>query len=535
MERTWRKLIVFLALTIPPAAAQQPTDLIQEALRAYRSAKFDLAIEKYRAALKAEPKSAEAYAGITRSYLKQENVQSAFETASKGLSEAPGVLTHVAMGEVYFRQGKMGEAEREFLQGVNTQHPDARACLGLVRLYNASSLYAHARKMLEQAHQLDSDDPDIQKEWMTTLKRPERIHYLETYLAGQSDDRETREAFARYLNLLKEVEKQSGKTCRIAGKVQPTETELRPLLLDPTHLHGYGLAVKVNGQSSRLLLDTGASGILINSRLAKKAGITALTTIKLGGIGDKGPIDGYIGYANSIRIGDLEFRDCLVEVSEKRSVLHDDGLIGADVFGHFLVTIDFLWQKLKLAELPKVPGRKEEPARLETEDEGESSAAASTPDEKADNGDSGPYDRYVAPEMQGYTKIWRFGHNLLIPTWVSDVGPKLFLIDTGAVFNAISPEAAKEVTKTHHDAFTTIRGLSGSVKNVYSADKAVLKFSHYQQENQDVTAFDLSGISSSTGTEVSGILGFVTLRQFVLTIDYRDGLVDLKYTGDTKR
>jgi predicted aspartyl protease len=335
--------------------------------------------------------------------------------------------------------------------------------------------------------------------------------------------------------MLKEIEKQPGKSCHIAGKVQATEAELRALLIDVNHLHGYGLTVKVNGHSSRLLLDTGASGILINSGLAQKAGITPLATTKLAGIGDKGPVDGYIGYANSIRIGELEFRDCLVEVSNKRSVLEDDGLIGADVFSHFLVTIDFLWQKLKLTELPKVPGRKEETATLELEDEGEGPADTSTSEAKAGTGDSGPYDRYVAPEMQGYTQVWRFGHNLLIPTWVSDVGPKFFLIDTGAVINSISPEAAKEVTKTHHDAFTSIQGISGAVKNVYSADKAVLKFSHYVQENQDLAAFDLSGISAATGTEVSGILGFVTLRQFILTIDYRDGLVDLKYTGPKKR
>src|SRR5262249_35574517 len=112
---------------------------------------------------------------------------------------------------------------------------------------------------------------------------------------------------------------------------------------------------------------------------------------------------------------------------------------------------------------------------------------------------------YIAPEMKDYTRIFRFGHELLIPTQVGDLPPKLFLIDTGATMSTISTQAAREVTKIHGNDYMHVKGISGTVKNVYSADKAVLTFSHYRQSNQDLTAFDLSGISKGTGTEVSGI------------------------------
>jgi hypothetical protein len=64
---------------------------------------------------------------------------------------------------------------------------------------------------------------------------------------------------------------------------------------------------------------------------------------------------------------------------------------------------------------------------------------------------------------------------------------------------------------------------------VFRADKAILQFSHFRQENQDIIAYDLSVISKDTGTEVSGILGFTTLRMFEIKIDYRDGLVDFVF------
>jgi len=197
---------------------------------------------------------------------------------------------------------------------------------------------------------------------------------------------------------------------------------------------------------------------------------------------------------------------------------------------------------LKLQELPKRPDEQEKAAALSTTEE-DDDEASSAPEEHGNEKNAGaqsavattkattrpePHDRYVAPEMQSYTKIWLFGHYLLIPTRVGEATPKLFLIDTGSLTNFISPTAAREVTKVHGSDMQ-VRGISGSVKNVYEADKAVLQFSRFRQENQDITAFDLSKISKGAGTEISGILGFTTLRFMTLKIDYRDGLVDFDY------
>jgi tetratricopeptide (TPR) repeat protein len=536
---------------VPSSASTGTPDLLQQAVEAYWTGKFDAAIEKYQAVLRQDPNSGEAYAGLARTYLKQEKVELAFETASKGVAQAPGSLpAHTALGEVYFRQAKMSESEKEFLTSVNRPHPDARACLGLSRLYDAYSLHARARTMLNRAHQLDPGDREIQRRWARTLKRQEQIEWLERYLAAPSndDDRERRWLQTR-LELLKERAKQPQPNCRLVSKLTSTEAPLKPMLIDPTHLHGFGLVVQVNGQSSKLLLDTGASGLLINKKLAQKAGIQPLVTTNISGIGDKGDAGGYVGYANSIKIGDLEFQNCPVEVSDRRSVLDDDGLIGADVFSHYLVTIDFLWQKLKLEELPQRPGEKTAPATLASQqpDEAMDEASPGNDQKKIPSGEnkpedagaaeakpqaaaaSGPQDSYIAPEMQSYTKILRFGHDLLIPTRVGDTPPKLFLIDSGAMMSTISPQAAREVTKVRGDERMHVKGISGSVKNVYSADKAILQFSHFRQENQDLTSFDLSNISRGAGTEISGILGFTMLRLFTIKIDYRDGLVDFIY------
>jgi tetratricopeptide (TPR) repeat protein len=523
----------------PPTAVSFLPSPLAEARTLFRKGEFDAAIEKYRQILQEKPKSPDAYAGLIRTYLKKKDVQQAYDTATQALQVADSVPVHVALGEVYFRQGKIHEAEEEWVKVVNSGRLDAHAYGGLARVRWAISMYKSGWTMIDKAHTLDPTDPEIQSLWTRKLSPAARIKFLEDSLASENnDDAETRTAMQHYLEYLRARANDPRGACHLVSKTSTTETPLLRLLQDPQHLRGYGLAVEVNGHKSRLMLDTGASGILINRNLAEKAGATRLSDTEIRGIGDKGNQEAYTTVADSLKIGDLEFQGCTVRVLEQRSVIGEDGLIGADVFSSFLVDLDFPNEKLRLKELPKRPEDTASTIHLsteeddsETENRAADKTAASAQDAKRAH--SGPQDRYVAPEMKSYTQIFRFGHMLLVPTSIGNVPGKLFLLDSGAFTNHITPAAAREVTKVHGDSDTTIKGLSGSVDKVYRADKAVLQFGHIRQENQDLVAFDLTHISDSIGTEVSGTLGFTLLRFLDIKIDYRDGLVDFSY--DPKR
>ena len=510
-------------------------DALTEAARLYHEGQFDASIKKYQQVLTEKPNSSDAYAGLTRVYLKQKNIQQADETISKGVHVADGPAVRVALGEVYFRQGKIHEADHEWADVVNSGHANARTYLGLARVTKALSLYKQAKSWVGKAHQLDPNDPDIQRYWTETLSLNERIKNLEEYLANvKNDDAKTRESLQHYLEFLKARQQGPQRSCKLISHVGSTETTLLPLLLDPNHMRGLGLSVSVNGTKADLLLDTGAAGILIDRGFAEKSGLTRLSRTSIWGIGDKGSKAGWIGVANSIKIGELEFHDCPVEVIDKRSVVDENGLIGTDVFEHFLVDINFPERKLRLSELPKRPGEADPVIKLKTDkddpggEQGANTDADPTP-RSAPPQTVGPLDAYISPEMKSYSRVFRFGHHLLIPTRIGDAPAKLFLIDTGAFKNTIDPAAAREVTKVHDDSNMIVHGINGSVKNVYSAEKAVLTFGHLKQENQDIVSFDMTSISDSVGTEISGALGFATLYLLDLKIDYRDGLVDLSY------
>jgi Flp pilus assembly protein TadD len=510
-------------------------DALADAVKLYREGQFDGAIQKYQQILAGKPTSSEAYAGLTRLYLKQKNVQQANETILKGVQVADGPAVRVALGEVYFRQGKIAEAEREWVNVINSGHADARAYLGLVRVDKAMSLYKKAKDKIDKAHQLDPNDPDIQRYWSDTLSRSERIKNLEDYLANvKNDDAKTRENIQHYLDYLKARQQGPSRSCKLLGNVTSTQGNLVPLARDAGHMRGVGLSVSVNGAKANLLLDTGASGILIDRGIAEKAGLAKLSETSVWGIGDKGANAGWIGLANSIKIGELEFQNCPVTVMDKRSVADENGLIGADVFSSFLVDIDIPDRKLRLGELPKRPGDVNQTIKLKTDKDDPDSEQAETNDSTPGSKSSpppavGPFDAYVSPEMTSYTKVLRFGHQLLIPTKIGAAPAKLFMIDTGAFANTIDPAAAREVTKVHGDSYMKVKGVSGSVKNVYSADKAVLIFGRLRQENQDIISFDMTSISNGAGTEISGALGFTTLYLLDIKIDYRDGLVNLSY------
>ncbi len=499
-----------------PTPAASATPSLQDALRLYRTGKLDAAIQEY-TQLESGAQAGLAYAGLTRVYLKKKDPADAYAAAAKAIDLAPNSPdAKVAQGEAYFRQGKIPEAEAEFVGVINSGAENARAYLGLARVSQTISLYHREKQMIDKARTLDPADPDITRMWMGTLPLAGRIKALHDYLAQDTDDDEdARTALDRQLMNLQSLPNEPAHQCRMVSKINSTTTDLIPLVEGANRMRGYGLDVKFNGTSAHLLLDTGAGGILIDHKLAEKAGIQHVVESSIRGIGDKGAIGAYVGHADKIQIGDIQFEDCNVQVADQGPVAGNEGLIGAVVLSHFLMDLDMPNRKLHLSELPTRPNEAPAEAALESGQE-------RTPAPRFN-------DRYIAPEMQSYTRIFRIGHMLLIPTKLNNSVSKLFLIDTGSFNNLVSPDAAREVTHVSDDPRMHVKGISGNVKNVYSGDELTLAFSNLQQRNLDIVSVDMKSMSDGAGTEISGTLGFAMLRMLDMKIDYRDGLVSFNY------
>jgi len=523
------------AATCNIISAHHPSD----AEDAFLHSDYERAVVLYQAQLQQRAGDTALTAGLAEVLLKQQKATEAEDLVQKALAQNPqSAVLMVALGEAQYRAGTpwLALATAEASIKLDPCNPQAR--LLNARLLRLNSYYATAAGEISTAHALDPTNPRIRSRWLDTLPMKGRITELEAYLASANgEDPETLKRLHFYLDYLKQQAIEPHKACRLVATTDTAAIPFANLMRDATHIRAFGLDVKLNDHDARLQIDTGASGLLISRSVADHAGLKQFSRTEVGGVGSQGNKDAYTTYADDIKIGSLEFKDCAVEVLNKGNVADSDGLIGMDVFSHFLVTLDYPMRKLLLAPLPPRPndtsGLK---PTLETrgnanEDESPGNgAAASAPSSQP--AAHGPYDRFVAPEMKDWTRVYRIGHDLLLPASLNNGPLKLFIVDTGAFSTTVSPEVAREVTKVHSQDYISVHGISGKVDKVYTADNITFKFANISQRVEDVVAFSTSTVSKNLDTEVGGFIGFTALGQMTISIDYRDGLMKFAYDAN---
>ena len=476
----------------------------------------------FRAMLAKDAGDEAAHEGLIRSLIEQNKVDDAAKDVEAWVAADPdGSMAMTALGEVRLRQGDPREAYHQFQRALQADLCNSRAHYGVARVDGLAGLHASAKRAIEQAYALHPNDDEIHTTWMWTRPRKERLAMWTEYV--EHSDQVSDENRAKMKTSLAKESLYHATDCRMAA-TSPREAKvpMAALLDGPDRFIGWGLDVKFNGKERRLQIDTGAGGITISRAAAMFLGIQREDATKTWGIGDKGDVKTSIAHVASIKIGDIEFTNCPVEILEKWSALDTDGLIGGDVFAASQLTLDFPRHELRIAPLPERPGEKKDAAAIASDDEVVEA-----------------HDPYIAPEMAKWQRIYRSGHELLMPTALVETKrikedgawkDKLFMLDTGSFSNLISPAAAREVTKVSRDGETGVRGISGDVDKVYEAGKFTLGFASLRLDSPSMTAIDMTKLSHDDGVEISGLIGAPALFQLVLHIDYRDNLVWCEYT-----
>ncbi len=499
-----------VAPTVSAKAEGTATDPLATGRALMKAGKYVDAAKSFQALVEKDATSADAQGGLMESLLRSQQIEEAQAAMKKALAAAPqSPLVHAAAGDIHFRAGNFGDAETEYRAALKLDEKSPQGTFGIARIMEMVSMNKRASAMYAKAHDLDPENTRMFHAWLATLPRGEQLETLKKYVKDHPSERDT--------NHLKYLEaKGDKKLWALEGEVKSAEIKMLPygrklvgvddIMRDQpkTVSKGYGLSVKFNESASAvLMLDTGAGGITIGRKLAEKAGAVKIADTFIGGIGDDGPIRSYLAWIDKITIGSVQFRNCIVVVSTKNSVADEAGLIGADVFDKFLVTLDFHDWRLLLSPLPRNP-------------------AVTVADSDA------PQDRYVAPEMQGFTKFYRFYHDIVVPVVVNDKATANFILDTGADMNIMDLKFAQTVTKATAEDEYRMKGVSGKVSEVLTGRKAILMFAKMRIESHNLPVFPLDHTSASEGTEIAGLIGIRTLVQTKMTIDYRDGLVNLE-------
>jgi len=437
-----------------------------------------------------------------RKALANDGVATAWKLAQKALSDAPeSAEAHEFAGEVRFRRGEFAEADAEFKAAVEWNPRDALAWWGLGRVAECTSMNKAAAEDFHRAYELNPKDERILGAWISRLRGEERKDALNRYEAmlrasgGKgTGEPERLEELRQRAELAKALN--GREVMALTSPYKTAEIPLQAFVSGATHLRTFGLEVMMNETPVRLVLDTGAAGIVLSHPAAERVGLTRVTDATVRGIGDNAKLTGgYRTIVERFRIGEVEYRDALISVADQSFIGIEDGLIGSNVLGEFLITLDFGRGKMRLDPLPGYhPGEEFQ-------------------------------DRTVSPQMESATRVFRFGHLLLVPARVGNASNRLFVLDTGAASTLISYELASTVSNLNRDDKTALRGLNGRVGDVYQTGNLMLEFAGFEQKNLGMTAFDTWELSHRLGTEISGFLGLPVLNLFTLTIDYRDGLV----------
>jgi predicted aspartyl protease len=437
-----------------------------------------------------------------RKALRNDGVATAWRLAQEALKDHPdSAASHEFAGEVLFRRGEFDLARAEFESATKLDLRFAPAWWGLARVAECESQHKTAREYFQRAFELDPNDPRIVRDWLARLSGTNLLSALEKYSLQAQISPGEREDFEQSVQLAKAIQGRALTT--LASAYTSTEIQIATFVNEKTRMRSYGLDASVNGTILHLLLDTGASGIVIPRKTAERAGVTRLAQATLRGFGDSSrPSAGYRGVAERLGISSVEYRNALISVADQDSVGIADGLIGANVFAAFLVTLDFAGRKMRLDPLPGY-----RPGSNQAED------------------------RVVPPRMEHAARVFRFGHLLLLGTRVNGSREALFVLDTGADRTLISYDLANEVSRLTPETRMRMNGINGRVVDLYQTSDVVLQFAGFEQKSMGMTSIDTWEQSRRIGTEISGFLGLPVLDLFTLTIDYRDGLVNFERRG----
>jgi hypothetical protein len=526
---TTAKQRFFLRLILSAAVLSLPAHLLfavscpvvkhgppSEAELALRTAMYAKAEALYQAEIAKHPNDAELTAGLVHALLGDQKVQQAADAVKAALAATPNVAPLLTLeGEVVLREGNPWDVEPIVLASYKLDPCNPRTRLLYARYQKVNSKYATAQQQILLAHQFDPEDAEIREAWIETLPLTERIAETEKYLSDSADaDVAVVGRLKSQLNIWKKLASEPPSACQLVSTAAPADLPFISLLGNAGHVRAFGLDVALNGNSNRMEIGGAEGGLTLYKAAAERAKLRRITASEGGG----GPVKpSYLAHADSIKVGSLEFKDCVVKVIDGNSLNDDgDGLIGMDVFSNYLVTVDYPMHKVKLGALPLRSG--------ET-----AAATASLKTTSASLGDlspahSLPVDRVIAPEMKEYSQIYRVGDGLILPAVLNATKVKLFNLDLGAQTTSVAPAVAKEVSKVYE------KNLWG--QKVLVADEITFNFAHLSQKVNSVVAADTSMESRFAGMEISGTIGANTFSVLTMHIDYRDGLVKFDYIPD---
>ena len=405
----------------------------------------------------------------------------------------------VLFGDALYRRGDFEECEAAYRAGVAIDPNLAAAHFGVGRILRTLGQYGEAGASFQRAAALAPDNA----KYIRTLsnhaaRRQDVLTLMNRYveLPPAEDERIIKNVRA-WIALLKFLgEEPLGEIVRS----DPTDLPLNVL-----KGQAYFKADVNDLAGQRFAFDTGATGITVSPRLAKRAKLQTIHPFEITGMGGKGTVQGDLVLIRSLTVGGISIRNVAATVAEPAGL--EEGLMGPSVFGAFRITIDLESGTLGL-RLNRPPAS------------GSGPAEGGTSPSKQEGGVSPPAP--AAPSGSVRLPFRNVGGQIFVRAMLNGASLNA-MVDTGASSSLASLSAVPRVTGLEllPGEWSSGRvGLAGAMRR-RALRAATLSFADQEFKADGMGCVDLSRFSKALESEVYLVIGFPELARFVFEIDYR--------------
>lgn len=454
---------------------------------AYEEAHYSRAEDLFTQELAAKPGDAALTSKLVAAEMRQGETALATSQVDKVLAAQPNSAAGLtSRAEIEVRKGEPWKATETLDEATKANPCWAREHLIRSRILRMQSMYAGERAELDKAYAIDPNDSDIKHAWLGVVQPAHEITGIADGLATMKDlDADTRKKAGDRMRDMMSLLSENSETCKVLPTQASAVLPLQRIASDPSHIQGYRVEVKFPQTTTGLQIDTASSGMYISKALADKNGLQSQADDPPGTV-----------HLDHVQIGPLEFRDCIVGVTDAGFPDGSEGFIGTDMFAQYLITLNQPAEKMRLDPLPEEAGVLP----------GDRTKIAET------------------PEFQGYTPVYHRREYLLVPVVLNQKMQRLFAVDTGIQLSTMTPEVAHGISTTKIGFTNSLQTKSGTSAQVYR-DRFAFRYANLEVTEGGVLEYAPANIDQNTGMDVAGLLGFDMLHTMVLHLDYRDGLV----------
>jgi len=385
-------------------------------------------------------------------------------------------------GEVEYRKGRFDQADTFYRAALQLNEKTARAHFGLGKLAMARMKSAEAVKSFNRAIELDPREPIYRFYIADALSleknAKEAERHLQEYLKLNPADADRVPMAKAALEVSADFN--GVEMGAIEAPAQPAPIRVKQLPLLPFLF----AEVSINGQGPfQFLIDTGATQSVLSQTVATRLGLRKIATNIMFGVGGDGKVDSPIYRADALKVGDVTVKN--IPLGTLNNPLLDlmkiEGILSPTLLADYIITMDYPGSQIQLAR--------------------------------------------KAPEGGTLVPVWFFGGLLMVPVEINGKHKGNFLIDSGAdsTLLAYTMANALGVNKDTPGAALDlpIGGIGGLDGGVLMVPSVTLKTPFETKQFDRVMAIELKAMSSLIQTELSGVIGYDTLKNYRVTIDYQ--------------